>query len=176
MSYAQYMVRVSRSVNPAGPSASSAPAPGAEFLSLLHAALRAVRKEAADELAPLDLSPGQFRLLRVIDRCGGPQRLSDVATALDVVPRSVTAKVDAAEARGLVRRRPDPTDRRATLVELTADGRRTLEQARDARSERATSLLAGLTAAEQAELLRLLAKVADVGEAAPTTRSRELSE
>ncbi|MGO1318326.1 MAG: MarR family winged helix-turn-helix transcriptional regulator [Cellulomonadaceae bacterium] len=133
---------------------------GAEFLALLHAALRAVRKEAAEDLAPLGLSPGQFRFLRVLERCDGPRRLSDVATALDVAPRSVTAKVDAAEAAGLVRRRPDPSDRRATLVELSDAGRTALGAARRARGVRAQSLLVDLDAAEQRELLRLLTKIA----------------
>jgi DNA-binding MarR family transcriptional regulator len=50
--------------------------------------------------------------------CEGPQRMGDLADALEVTPRSVTALVDGLEAQGQVRRVPDPSDRRATIIEL----------------------------------------------------------
>jgi DNA-binding MarR family transcriptional regulator len=49
----------------------------------------------------------------------GPQRMADLASALDVTPRNVTTLVDGLERDELVRRRPHPTDRRATVIELT---------------------------------------------------------
>ena len=49
----------------------------------------------------------------------GPQKMADLAGALDVTPRNVTALVDGLEAEGLVRRIAHSTDRRITLVELT---------------------------------------------------------
>jgi len=52
----------------------------------------------------------------------GPVTQQTLATALEVTPRNVTGLVDALEATGFVRRRPHPTDRRATLVELTETG------------------------------------------------------
>jgi DNA-binding MarR family transcriptional regulator len=99
-----------------------------EFLSLLHTALHAVRREAGERLEPVGTTPGQFRMLRFLARCEAPCRLGAVATALGVAPRSVTSKVDDAEKAGLVRRIPDPHDRRATLVELTPQGRSTVDQ------------------------------------------------
>lgn len=50
--------------------------------------------------------------------CEGPQRMGDLADALEVTPRSVTALVDGLEGQGQVRRVPDPSDRRATIIEL----------------------------------------------------------
>ncbi|WP_435736067.1 MarR family winged helix-turn-helix transcriptional regulator [Cellulosimicrobium sp. PMB13] len=147
------------------------PAPGAaargaasedeagEFLSLLHAALRTVRREASERLEPAGTTPGQFRMLRHLARCDGPCRLGAVAAALDVAPRSVTSKVDDAEAAGLVRRTPDPHDRRATLVELTPRGRDVVAQVGAERSSSAGTLLARLDAADRRELLRLLRAV-----------------
>ncbi len=131
-----------------------------EFLALLHTALHAVRREAHERLEPVGTTPGQFRMLRFLARCEAPCRLGAVATALDVAPRSVTSKVDDAEAAGLVRRIPDPGDRRATLVELTPRGRRTVEQVGAVRSSSAGSLLARLGDADRRELLRLLRAVA----------------
>ncbi|WP_255438183.1 MarR family winged helix-turn-helix transcriptional regulator [Cellulosimicrobium sp. TH-20] len=141
-----------------------------EFLALVHAALRSVRREASERLEPAGTTPGQFRMLRFLSRCDGPCRLGAVASALDVAPRSVTSKVDDAEQAGLVRRTPDPQDRRATLVELTPRGREVVEQVGAERSSSAGTLLARLDARERAELLRLLRAVAgerpDDGEAA----------
>src|SRR5690606_40067675 len=82
-----------------------------EFLTLLHAALRSVRREASERLEPAGTTPGQFRMLRFLARCDGPCRLGAVASALDVAPRSVTSQVDDAERPGLVRRTPHPPHR-----------------------------------------------------------------
>ncbi|MBD5787334.1 winged helix-turn-helix transcriptional regulator [Cellulosimicrobium terreum] len=131
-----------------------------EFLSLLHAALRTVRREASERLEPAGTTPGQFRLLRFLARCDRPCRLGAVAAALDVAPRSVTSKVDDAEAAGLVRRAEDPADRRATLVELTPQGRAVVELVGAQRSSSAGTLLDRLDAPERRELLRLLRAVA----------------
>ena len=78
-----------------------------------------------------------------------------------MAPRSVTSKVDAAEADGLVRRLPDPTDRRATLLELTPAGRSLLAAISAQRHEGAAERLGRLSPEDQAELLRLLRVVGD---------------
>jgi DNA-binding MarR family transcriptional regulator len=133
---------------------------GAEFVALLHQALRQVRRAAQERLEPTGTTPGQHRMLRALDRAGGPVRLRELARSLDVVPRSVTSKVDDAELAGLVRRSADPADGRATLVELTPRGRDVLAQVNAWRSARAGDLLAGLEPAERQELLSLLRRVA----------------
>ncbi len=53
----------------------------------------------------------------------GPLFQRQLSQALGVTPRNVTGLVDAVEAAGLVVRCPHPTDRRTTLVKLTARGR-----------------------------------------------------
>jgi DNA-binding MarR family transcriptional regulator len=131
-----------------------------EFLTLLHAAMRSVRREASARLDDVGTTPGQFRMLRTLAKSDGPQRPSTLAGMLDVAPRSVTSKVDDAEADGLVRRLPDPTDRRATLVELTAQGRETLARVAAERYSGAQTVLSRLGAQERVELLRLLRVVA----------------
>lgn len=133
--------------------------PSEEFLELLHDVLRSVRREAS-ELLGHEMTPGQLRLLRTLDRCDRPRRLGELADVLDVAPRSVTSKVDQAEEDGWVRRVPDPADRRATLVELTESGRERLARLSDRRQEGARARLDVLTADEQAQLLALLRRVA----------------
>ena len=57
-------------------------------------------------------------------------RLSELSDRLQIAARSTTEVIDALEARGLVGRRPDPGDRRATLVELTEHGAQMLDAIR----------------------------------------------
>ncbi|WP_251140955.1 MarR family winged helix-turn-helix transcriptional regulator [Cellulomonas dongxiuzhuiae] len=138
------------------------PQPPEELLELLHDVLRAVRRDAAERLGH-DITPGQLRLLRTLDRLGRPQRLGELAAALDVAPRSVTSKVDHAEADGWIRRVPDPRDRRATLVELTEEGHDLLDRLSVQRHEGVRARLEVLDADEQRVLLELLRRVADAG-------------
>jgi DNA-binding MarR family transcriptional regulator len=67
-----------------------------------------------------------------LDR-GGPQSVSELAVAERVRPQSMAQTVSDLEAERLIERRPDPTDGRRALVELTADGREALEADRRAR-------------------------------------------
>ena len=49
----------------------------------------------------------------------GRVRMGDLSSALGVTARNITTIVDALEREGLLMRKPDPTDRRAILLELT---------------------------------------------------------
>ena len=89
---------------------------------LLNQAVRSLRRNWAAELGAWDLSPHQARALRVIAESDGT-RPSDLARALRIAPRSATEVVDDLAAKGLVRREPSPSDRRAVLVLLTDQGR-----------------------------------------------------
>src|SRR5215212_10819531 len=77
---------------------------------------------------------------------------------LQLHPTSVTNIVDRLQADGLVRRQPHPTDRRATLVEVTDSGRAVLEDATKAVTE-VDFGLSGLTPDEETQLTGLLSRV-----------------
>ena len=77
---------------------------------------------------------------------------------LQLHPTSVTNIVDRLQADGLVRRTPHPTDRRATLVEITDAGSTLLERA----TKSVTAIdfgLTGLTAQQETQLTELLGRV-----------------
>ncbi|GEL18970.1 MarR family winged helix-turn-helix transcriptional regulator [Pseudonocardia asaccharolytica] len=77
---------------------------------------------------------------------------------LQLHPTSVTNIVDRLQADGLVRRTPHPTDRRATLVEITEAGTSLVEVA----TKSVTDIdfgLRGLTSAQAAQLTDLLGRV-----------------
>ena len=143
-------------MHPAGPSHERGGE--ASLAQLILRAARDVRRAHTAELEPYGLSPSEARALRMISRHGadGGLRPADLASHLDIAPRSATEVVDRLGRHGLVQRSPSPTDRRSVLVSTTDAGRalrRRIEQARDARVE---ELFAGLSDAERAELTALL--------------------
>jgi DNA-binding MarR family transcriptional regulator len=100
----------------------------------------------------------------------GPQIMSGLRDHLGVTARSVTALVDALEADQLVRRIPHPSDRRATIVELTDQGQSAIAGQFEAHVERAAQLFSRISEADQRELLRIMRALAEelralVGEA-----------
>ncbi|WP_248259105.1 MarR family winged helix-turn-helix transcriptional regulator [Georgenia sp. EYE_87] len=133
----------------------------ADPAELLMRAARTLRRRSADALAPWQLSPHHVRALRVVcARAGeGETRLSDVADALRIAPRSATEVIDALEARGLVERSPSARDRRAVVVRPTPEGARVREVVERHRAEQSASFLAALTPSERATLAELLGKV-----------------
>ena len=77
---------------------------------------------------------------------------------LQLHPTSVTNIVDRLQADGLVRRMPHPTDRRATLVEITEAGAALREKATDS----VTAIdfgLVGLEPEQKSQLTELLGQV-----------------
>jgi DNA-binding MarR family transcriptional regulator len=121
---------------------------------------RQLRETSQDFLAPWDISPSQLRALRVLMRHGA-MRLSELSGHLHIAARSTTEVVDALQARGLAGRRPDPGDRRATLVELTGHGTSVLDEIRVARGTEAERAFDRLSPAERDELARILRKLRD---------------
>lgn len=119
------------------------------------AVARQLRERSQETLAPWDITPAHLRALRTLRR-HGTMRLSELSDHLHIAPRSTTEVVDALEARDLVRRRADPGDRRATLVEVTDDGGSVLDAIRGSEAERVFSRL---TPADRSQLARILRKL-----------------
>jgi DNA-binding MarR family transcriptional regulator len=95
------------------------------------------------------LTPSQLSALGVIAR-NGPLRLSELAEIESMNPTMLSRVVAALDQAGLIRRKPDPQDRRAGLLEVTASGRRTHDRLRD---ERGRVLSDGLEQLADAELV-----------------------
>jgi DNA-binding MarR family transcriptional regulator len=121
---------------------------------------RAQRRRFRDVLAPWDLSPHHARALRVVSEREG-MRLTDLAEALHIAPRSATEVADGLQERGLVERTPDPGDRRAVILRVTDEGRRIRAEIESARTADAAELFGRLSAGDRAELARLLRSLLD---------------
>ncbi|GAA5187577.1 hypothetical protein GCM10023322_36250 [Rugosimonospora acidiphila] len=107
------------------------------------------------------LSPGLRRgavqpLLRL--HRTGPERISELALELGLDPTTVTRHLDELESRGLVARHSDPTDRRATLVHLTAKATAQLDAAEAGRRTRLAGMLADWPEADREAFARLLSR------------------
>jgi DNA-binding MarR family transcriptional regulator len=124
------------------------------------AVARQLRERSQETLAPWDITPAHLRALRTLRR-HGTMRLSELSEHLHIAPRSTTEVVDALEARDLVRRRADPGDRRATLVEVTEHGAGVLTAIRDTRGTEAGRVFGRLGPADRAELTRILGLLRD---------------
>ena len=100
-------------------------------------------------------SPARMRLLGAL-HCKGPRIMSGLGDELGVTARQVTNLVDALEGEGLVRRTSHPTDRRATVIEITPAGAEVAAAMWRPFQEEAAGLFRELPEADQQELLRLL--------------------
>lgn len=110
-------------------------------------------------LAPLGLDPRQVMVLR---RLAGDEGRSQQALgeALQIPPSRMVALVDALEQRGLLRRRPSPSDRRVRTLHLTQAGRRLLSRVMEISVEHEQQLCRGLQPADREQLITLLNRVA----------------
>jgi DNA-binding MarR family transcriptional regulator len=121
---------------------------------------RRLRHLTRETLEPWNVTPSQSRALAVLMRHGS-MRLSELAEHLRIAPRSATEVVDDIEGRGLVSRRPDPVDRRATLVALTPAGASAGEAIVKARQAEAERFFGSLSADDRAHLSRILRSLRD---------------
>jgi DNA-binding MarR family transcriptional regulator len=134
------------------------PAGDESLAESLMAVARQLRERSAETLAPWDITAAHLRALRTLAR-HGTMRLSELSDRLQIAPRTATEVVDALQVRDLVRRRADPGDRRAILVEVTERGAGVLAEIRATRGTEAGRIFGRLSPADREELARILSKV-----------------
>jgi DNA-binding MarR family transcriptional regulator len=111
----------------------------------------------------------QYRALVVL-ASRGPQRMVDLAGALDVAPSTAGRMCDRLVRKDLVRRHRARADRRAVLVSVTAAGRRVVDQATARRRALIEDILAKLPAGTQRAVAGALAAFADAAGEVPDSR------
>jgi DNA-binding MarR family transcriptional regulator len=135
-----------------------------EYADALNQAIRLLslrhRARAATLLAPLGLHPGQEALLLELARTG-PMIQAQLSEALGCEPPSVTLMTRKLEAAGHVRRTAAPSDKRASIVELTDSGRALADQVKQLWCTLAEETVAGLPAERVAELPDILTTLTD---------------
>jgi DNA-binding MarR family transcriptional regulator len=124
-------------------------------------AAAALRPRLDDTHGLSGLGGESFDVLASLRRSGRPYQLSPTQLYREMMLTSgaMTNRIDRLEEAGLVSRRPDPHDRRGTLVRLTAKGKALIDAATSEHVANEERLLAGLSAREQVQLGELLRKL-----------------
>lgn len=104
------------------------PVPGPRYQSLLQVlrTAEALWESSRVFFSRWDLSPSQFNVLNLLGESADGMTQVDLSRALIMHRSNITGLVDRLERRKLVRRLPQPSDRRAHCVVLTPSGRRLL--------------------------------------------------
>jgi DNA-binding MarR family transcriptional regulator len=135
-----------------------------EIESALHSLSRSLRQGRLHEFllaeARIDVDQAGLAVLYVLYMGRASLRLTDVADRLHIDAPAVTRKAQQLERSGLVTRTRDDADARATRVQLTVAGRRTIGRFLTARKTWLARLLDGWPAGQQADLARLLCQLA----------------
>ncbi len=128
------------------------------FGFVLHETARLLTKRFDQRVKPLGLTRAQTQLLAylVLHEGINQTRLADM---LEIEPISLARLIDRMEQAGWVERRPDPKDRRAWLLFLTAKTKPMFTKMAEVGQEVRAEALQGFTAAERDQILELLLRV-----------------
>jgi DNA-binding MarR family transcriptional regulator len=110
------------------------------------------------ELAPLDITAAQYVILMSIAHREADSA-ADLCKGISYDPGAMTRMLDRLERRGLVRRFPNPDDRRTFHLELTEEGRSIVPKLRAAGMKVLNRFLEGFSAKEAQQLERFLLRV-----------------
>ena len=101
----------------------------------------------------------RFDLMAQLERHPGGLRMGELSKRMMVTGGNITGITDQLEQEKLVVRVPDPQDRRAYSVKLTAAGRRTFERMAAVHEGWIAELLGGLSVADKTTLIQLLSRM-----------------
>lgn len=118
------------------------------FHMLLYRAFHAQRAALRPNLAKLGLGAGQPKILGYLSRNGASSQ-RQLADFYDVDPATVCRMLDSLQKGGFVSRRPDQSDRRRDLIELTPAGQEAYGQWQACCREMEEQMLAGFSQQER---------------------------
>ncbi len=131
---------------------------------LLRRAQIAVFRDFFAAFADIDIRPGQYSILTVIEANPG-LRQGAVGEALGIKRANFVAMVDELETRGLLRRDPSPGDRRSYALNLTAKGARLVAELHIRAERHEQKIIDAVGADTYRALAAPLRAIAAIGEA-----------
>src|SRR5579872_3713623 len=131
-----------------------------EFAFILNDVARLLRTYADHKAAQFGMTRAQWAVLARLDRAEGLNQ-SELADMLDLQPITLTRLLDKLADSGLIERRPDPDDRRAKRLFLTAAARPLLTQLTTLGEETMAATLAGLSPRDVEQMTARLGTVKD---------------
>jgi DNA-binding MarR family transcriptional regulator len=122
---------------------------------------RRLNRMLAETLVDFELTVGEWKALGDLQMDGPPHRKSvgQLAKWAELSSGAMTNRIDRLEQAGLVRRVPDPNDRRGVLVELTGEGQKAWEDSVSAQAAKESLVADALTASEKKQLNALLRRL-----------------
>lgn len=117
------------------------------------------RRVSGDLRAQFDTTLPRFDFLSQLERSPGGLRMSEISRRMMVTAGNITRIADGLLAEGLITRKTEPGDRRASVVRLTAAGRRAFAEMARRHEDWIVETFAGLNARERDQLYALLAKL-----------------
>jgi MarR family 2-MHQ and catechol resistance regulon transcriptional repressor len=144
--------------------------PGAHIRMVLWKAYKAVEAVDRRVIAESGLGLSDFAVLEVLRR-KGPQPVNAIGRDVLLTSGSITSAVGRLERRRLVTRRRDTDDARIFWIDLTAAGRRLIEEASARHAARLEAVAQALDPKERADLVRLLQKLGRQAERWPQETS-----
>ena len=120
-----------------------------------------IRRMLEETLAEFDLNIGEWHVLSALWNSGEPFQSSPgyLAKRSELTTGAMTNRLDGLEEQGLVRRLPDPDDRRGVIVELTPKGRELWERSVGAQATKEKFVASALNATERKQLNALLRRM-----------------
>jgi MarR family transcriptional regulator, transcriptional regulator for hemolysin len=122
---------------------------------LLHDVARLMRTRFDQKARMQGMTRAQWIILAWLNRQPGLSQ-NEMASILEVEPISVGRLIDRLEARGLVERRPDPTDRRVRRLHLMPAANPVIDEIARHREALAAEFLEGVDSDDRSQLVDLL--------------------
>lgn len=112
-------------------------------------------------LQPLGITLEQLHPLKILSRGGGAVGQRQMCALAGKTPANMTRILDRLASKGFIERRPDPGDRRAFTIVLTAAGRELVEKAMTLFTSYLDQVLAGINERDEAVCRRVLLRIAE---------------
>jgi DNA-binding MarR family transcriptional regulator len=131
------------------------------IVNRIHILAKYLSRSFDETASELGINKGELDVLKLLQRADGGHRLSPshLSDRLHLSSGAMTNRLDRLETQELIRRLPDPSDRRGVLVELTDKGDEIFRSAIERQIEKEKALCAPLGSAERKQLTKLLRKV-----------------
>jgi DNA-binding MarR family transcriptional regulator len=122
---------------------------------------RRINRTLDETLAEFGLDSAEYKALGSLAHSGPPFHSTPgkLARRMELSSGAMTNRLDRLETAGLVRRLPDPADRRGVVVELTEKGRETYGRAVGVQAQKEELVTAALSAREKRQLNALLRRL-----------------
>jgi len=122
---------------------------------------RRIRRMMEETLTEQSLTWGEYKVLGLLKQAGPPYRRSPgyLAVHAELSSGAMTNRLDGLEAAGLIRRLPDPSDRRGVQVELTEVGHSVYQDSAEAQAAKEALIASALNDKEKDQLNDLLRRL-----------------